>query len=399
MYDAIVVGARCAGSATAMLLARRGYKVLMVDKAGFPSDTLSTHYIHQPGVAALARWQLLDEVASVCPAIPHNVFDVGPFALRGTPPPAGDQSAAYAPRRASLDMILLEAARARGVEVRERYAVKDVVSDGDRMTGIEGRSEGGTTVKDEARLVIGADGIHSVIAREVEAPTYEERPAYSCAYYTYWSGVPVDGAELYPRPGRMLIAAPTNDGLTLTIVYWPTAEFHEVRAGIERSFLQAIDTVPQLAERVRGGTREEPFRGSAQLQGYFRRPYGPGWALVGDSGYHKNPITAEGITDAFRDAELLADAADAALSGRVREQDAFAEYERARNAASLPIYEMTADLAKLEPPTAEMVGLFEALASDQRETDRFLGTIAGTVPIPEFFAPENLQAIVAGAMS
>jgi flavin-dependent dehydrogenase len=394
MYDAIVVGARCAGSPTAMLLARKEYRVLLLDRAGFPSDTLSTHYIHQPGVASLHRWGLLDAVAaSGCPPIARQVFDVGPFSLTGAPPPAEGIATGFAPRRTVLDKILLDAAAEAGAEVRERFSVEEVVTDDDRVTGIRGRARGGPLVHEEARIVVGADGVHSLVARSVGAPAYEEQPASSFAYYTYWSGVPMETVELYPRPERMVIAAPTNDGLTLTIAYWPEALFDEVRADVEARFMEALDLAPGLAERVRAGSREEKFRGSADLRGYFRRPYGPGWALVGDAGYHKNPITAEGITDAFRDAELLADAVDDTFARRLPAEEALAGYERRRNEAVMPLYRMTCDLARLAPPPPEMEALFAALRDDAEEAGRFIGTIAGTVPIPEFFSPDNLQRI------
>src|SRR5258705_3511960 len=205
MYDAILVGARCAGSPTAMLLARKGYRVLLLDKAGFPSDTLSAHYIHQPGVAKLHRWGLLDKVvASGCPPIERQVFDVGPFALKGSAPPADGITAGYAPRRTILDKILLDAAVDAGVEVREHLSVEELVTNGERVTGIRGRSQGGSLVQEEARITVGAEGVRSVIARMVSAPEYNRQPATTCAYYTYWSDVPMQAAELYPRPERML---------------------------------------------------------------------------------------------------------------------------------------------------------------------------------------------------
>jgi len=394
MYDAIVVGARCAGSPTAMLLARKGYRILLLDKAGFPSDTLSAHYIHQPGVAKLHGWGLLERVvATGCPPIERQVFDVGPFALTGSPPPADGITAGYAPRRTILDKILLDAAVDAGVDFREHFSVEELVTDGERVTGIRGRSRGGSLVQEEARIIIGADGIRSVIARMVCAPAYNEQPASSCAYYTYWSNVPMQAAELYPRPERMLIAAPTNDGLTMTIVYWPETAFAQVRADVEGEFMRALDTVPSLAERIRGGSRAEKFRGSADQRGFFRRPYGPGWALVGDAGYHKDPITAQGIADAFRDAELLADAIDDTFAGRLSAEDALARYEYKRNEAVMPMYQMTCDLAKLQPPPPEMQILFAALRDNEEQTGRFLGTIAGTVPIPEFFSPDNVGRV------
>ncbi|HEX9697001.1 MAG TPA: NAD(P)/FAD-dependent oxidoreductase [Actinomycetota bacterium] len=394
-YDAIVVGARCAGASTAMLLARSGHRVLLVDKAEFPSDTLSTHYIHQPGVAALKRWGVLDAVAaSGCPPVVRQVFDVGPFALKGAPPPWDGVAAGYAPRRTVLDAIVLEAAVAAGVEVRQGFAVKGLLAEGDRVTGIRGRSHGGSLVEERARMVVGADGARSRVAAMAGAPAYAEKPATSCAYYTYWSGVPVDVVTLYPRPDRLLITAPTNDDLTLTIVYWPQSEFDRVRSDLEREFLAALALVPDLAERCRDGERVEKIRGSGELGGFLRRAGGPGWALVGDAGYHKSPITAQGITDAFRDAELLAAALDEVFTGSRPETEALAAYEQHRDAAVMPMYELTADMARLEPPPAEMQALMAAIRGDEAEAGRFLGAVAGTVPIPEYFAPDNIARII-----
>jgi 2-polyprenyl-6-methoxyphenol hydroxylase-like FAD-dependent oxidoreductase len=397
-YDAIVVGARCAGSPTAMLLARRGYRVLLLDKAGFPSDTLSVHYIHQPGVARLERWGLLDRViASNCPPVRRLRFDVGPFALEGAPPPWEGVADAYAPRRYILDTILVEAAAAAGVEVREHFSVGELLTDGERVTGVRGHAAGGATVTEQARIVIGADGMRSLVARSVDAASYEMTPSLSCTYYTYWSDLPLDGtAELYPRPGRNITAGPTNDGRTLMIVYWPRAEFHAVRTDVEGAFMAALELVPSLAERARDARRVDRFYGTADLPNFYRQPYGPGWALVGDAGYHKDPILALGISDAFRDAELLAEAVDAGLSGREPMDNALAGYQRERDAQSMPSYRLTCDLARLEPPAPEMQQLFAALRDNQVQTNRFFGTIAGTVPIPQFFAPDNLASVMSG---
>jgi 2-polyprenyl-6-methoxyphenol hydroxylase-like FAD-dependent oxidoreductase len=394
MYDAIVVGARCAGSPTAMLLARKGYRVLLVDKARFPSDTLSVHYIHQPGGACLKRWGLLDQViASNCPPVRRQRLDFGPFALEGTPPPADGVADGYAPRRTILDKILVDAAAAARAEVRERFTVDEIVMDGDRVTGLRGHAAGGAVVTETARIVIGADGLHSSVARAVQAPEYEVRPVFTCAYYSYWSDLPLAGAALYSRPERMLLAGPTNDGQTLVIIYWPIAAFHEVRTDIEGRFLASLDLAPELAEQVRAGRRAERFRGTADLPNFYRKPYGPGWALVGDAGYHKDPITAQGISDAFRDAELLAGAIDEGFSGRQPLEAALADYEETRNAATRPVYDMTCQFAALQPPPPEMQQLMAALRGNQEQTDRFFGTVVGTVPIPEFFAPENLGRI------
>jgi 2-polyprenyl-6-methoxyphenol hydroxylase-like FAD-dependent oxidoreductase len=158
--------------------------------------------------------------------------------------------------------------------------------------------------------------------------------------------------------------------------------------------MQALDLVPSLAERVHGGKRSERFVGTGDLPFFFRKPYGPGWALVGDAGYHKDPLTAQGSADAFRDAELLAEAVDAGLSGGRPLEAALADYERQRNEAALPLYEFTYQLAGLQPPPPEMQQLFGALRHNQEQTDRFFGIIAGTTPLHEFFGPENLGRIM-----
>ena len=394
MHDAIVVGARAAGSPTAMLLARRGHRVLVVDRAEFPSDTLSTHYIHQPGIASLARWGLLEQlVATGCPPAWGLTFDVGPFALTGAPPPAEGVAVAYAPRRTLLDELLLDAAAAAGAEVRTRFAVDELVFEGGAVVGIRGRV-GGRSVTERARIVVGADGRNSFVARAVKAPVHDERPGRTCVYYSYWSGAQGAVAELYPRDGRMIISGPTNDGLQIVIAYWPRREFHAVRADVERSFLDAVSLAPPLAERLAAGERADRFYGTGEVPFYYRKPFGPGWALVGDAGYHKDPITAEGITDAFRDAELLANALDQGLGGGRPLEHALADYERIRNESTRSLYEFTYELASLSPPSREQLALFEALRTNEEQTSRFFGTIAGTVPVGDFFAPENIGRVM-----
>src|SRR5581483_10336604 len=231
-----------------------------------------------------------------------------------------------------------------------------------------GREAGGGTVTDKARVVIGADGVHSLVARAVGAPEYEARHPRTCAYYTYWSGLELDGAELYPRDGHLVMLGKTMDGLAIAISFWPRERFHEARAEIERHFLEAFALVPPLAERLQAGERADRFYGTGDLPFYFRRPFGPGWALVGDAGYHKDPLTAEGITDAFRDADLLADALHAGFSGERPLEEALAAYELARNEDARPIYDFTYDLAGLQPPDEQMQALFAALRDNPEQT-------------------------------
>jgi len=396
-YDAIVVGARCAGSPTAMLLGRLGYRVLLVDKATFPRDTMSTHYIHQPGVALLQRWGLLEQLAATnCPPISRVTYDLGTFALIGSPPPDDGIAQEYGPRRTALDRLLVNAAVRAGAELREGFTVQEILMDDQHVNGIRGQTPGGSSVTEQARIVIGADGFRSVVARMVQTPTYLEKPTFTCFYYTYWSGVPMDGLEIYPRDRCLVIGFPTNDDLVCIATVFPHAEFHAFRADIEGNYLKTLELAPGLAARVYSGTRAARFVGTADLPNFFRKPYGPGWALVGDAGYHKDPYTGQGITDAFRDAELLAEAVDSGFTGCRPLEEALAAYEQQRNKAAMPMYKFTCQLAKLEPPRPELQQIFAALQGNQEQTDRFFGTIAGTVPIPEFFSSENIGRILTG---
>jgi 2-polyprenyl-6-methoxyphenol hydroxylase-like FAD-dependent oxidoreductase len=398
-YDVIVVGARCAGSPTAMLLAREGYRVLVVDRATFPSDTVSTHIVHPLGVAALARWGLLDRLAATgCPAIHRYTFDFGPFTIAGSPGTA-EAPIAYCPRRTVLDKLLVEAAAAAGAEIREGFIVEGLVVEDDRIAGVKGRSKSGIASTDRAAIVIGADGRHSLVAQTVKPRQYNERPPLLSPYYTYWSGLPNEGSfDTYIRPNRGFAAAPTHDGLTLTVGGWPCTEFAANKADVEGHFMRMLELVPEFAERVRRATRVAPFAGTP-VPGFFRQPFGPGWALVGDAGYNKDPITAQGINDAFRDAERCVAALDESLGGSRPFVEAMGEYQRDRDQQVLPMYEMTCQLATLEPPPPEMQQLFGAIHGNQQAMDGFVQMNAGTISPAQFFSPQNISAIKSAAQA
>ena len=398
-YDAIVVGGRCAGSPTAMLLARQGYRVLVVDRATFPSDTVSTHIVHPPGIAALNRWGLLDQVtATGCPPIDTYLFDFGPYTISGSPG-TDDAPVAYGPRRTVLDKLLVDAAAEAGAEVREMFTVEDVVVDEGRVTGIRGHGKGGATVVEHAKVVIGADGRHSLVAHAVQPEQYNEKPQLLAGYYTYWSGVPMNGRfENYIRPDRGFAAWPTNDDLTVVITGWPFAEFEANKKDIEGNYFKTLDLAPAFAERIRAGRQEARFVGTA-VANFVRKPYGPGWALVGDAGYNKDFITAHGIHDAFRDAELCATALDEAFSGARSFDDAMADYQDTRDQQVLPMYEFTTELATLEPPPPELQQLLGAIAGHQDAMDGFARVIAGVTSPAEFFAPENVESIMSKAVA
>ena len=396
-YDAIVVGARCAGSPTAMLLARKGYKVLVVDRATFPSDTVSTHIVHPPGVAALRSWGLLDRLqATGCPPIDTYAFDFGPFTISGSPG-TDETPIAYCPRRTVLDKLLVDGASEAGAEVREGFTVEDVVIEDGRVTGVRGHSKGGKSVTERANVVIGADGRNSFVAKAVKPERYNEKPRLLCGYYTYWSDLPMNGRfEVYVRPDRGWAAAPTNDGLTLVVAGWPFSEFKANKEDVEGNYLKMFDMAPEFAARIRSATRQARFSGTA-VPNYFRRPFGPGWALVGDAGYNKDFITAQGITDAFRDAELCATALDEALSGARAFDAAMGEYQSTRDGHVLPIFEFTCQLATLEPPPPEMQQLLGAMHGNQEAMDGFARVNSGVTSPAEFFSEENVGRIFAAA--
>ncbi len=351
MYDAIVVGARCAGSPTAMLLARKGYRVLLLERASFPSDSIRNHFIQHSGIVQLHRWGLLPMVVgSNCPPIRTFTTDFGDFPLCEPLEQGDGVDANYAPRRIVLDKILADAAVAAGAELRERFTVHELLWDNDRVVGIRGRASGGAMIGEDAHIVIGADGAHSVVAKAVQAARYNEHPALTYSYYSYFSDLPMDGIEGWLRPGRAYITFPTNDRLTCVAMQAPVAGFHEFRSDIEGNFYRALDEVPELAERVRAGSREERWYGTADLNNFFRTPSGPGWALVGDAGFDKDPMLAQGISDAFRDAEVLANAIDAGFAGLTPLDQALRDYEQQRNDAALPGYEQNCAAASFMPP-------------------------------------------------
>jgi 2-polyprenyl-6-methoxyphenol hydroxylase-like FAD-dependent oxidoreductase len=396
-FDAIVVGARCAGSPTAMLLARKGYRVLAVDRATFPSDTVSTHILHPLGVEALSRWGLLDRLAATgCPAIHTYYFDFGAVTLTGAPG-TKDAPVAYCPRRTVLDRLLVEAAAQAGAEIREDFSVEEVLIEDGRVVGINGRSRHDGVIVERARIVVGADGRSSLVAEAVRAELYDEKPPLLAGYFSYWSGLPMDSRfENYARDKRGFAAAPTHDDLTMVIVGWPYAEFAENKKDIEGHYLKTVELAPDFADRLRRAKREARFVGVA-VPNYFRKPYGPGWALVGDAGYNRDFITGQGMMDAFLDAELCATALDKALSGTQSFEAAMENHQRARDLRVKPMYEFTCQLATLELPPPEMQQLFRAIRGNQRAMDDFARMNAGTMSPAAFFAPDNVNAMTAAA--
>jgi flavin-dependent dehydrogenase len=395
MYDAIVIGARCAGAATAMLLARQGHRVLLLERGVIPSDMHRGHFIHRHGPKRLADWGLLEKiVATNCPPLTTHLTDFGDFSLIARDVRVGNVAWGYGPRRRQLDQVLVEAAIEAGAEFRPSFLVEDCLWHGDRVEGIRGRDlRTRASSTEKALITIGADGRNSTLARAVSAPSYEETPALACYYFSYWSGVPTEGFEWYLRKDRVIFGFLTNDNSFAIFIGWPINKFSSVKADIEGEFMRVVDLIPGFAERVRSGRREERFYGAADLPNFLRRPFGPGWALVGDAGCHKDPMMAHGICDAFRDADFLSTAIHEAFSGQRPLGEALLGYETRRNDATLAEYRENIAAARFTPISPELLQLRLALRGNQEGTKRFVMMLEGWISQEEFFNPENLERI------
>jgi flavin-dependent dehydrogenase len=307
-YDVIIAGARCAGASTAMLLARQGLRVLVVDPAREGSDTLSTHAMMRGGVMQLHRWGLLDRIrASGAPAIRRTTFHYGDEVLPVEIKAKEGVDALYAPRRTVLDRVLVAGAREAGAKVRFGYALVDVVRDGQgRVTGAVIADAERRTQQITAGMVIGADGIRSKVARLVGARKQHEAPHAACTIYGYIEGHPFDGYHWHWADRAAAGAIPTN-AATCVFAGMPGSRAPELRGDRLREVWMdglraASPDVAALVMTVRGPIKLRAFRG---VPSYLRESVGPGWALVGDAAYFRDPITAHGITDALREAELL----------------------------------------------------------------------------------------------
>jgi 2-polyprenyl-6-methoxyphenol hydroxylase-like FAD-dependent oxidoreductase len=397
MYDVIVVGARCAGAPTAMLLARRGYRVLMLDKSTFPSDAVSTHYLHLPGVVKLRNWGLLDRVlASGCPKIHQITLSISGIVLSGMSPEWDGIRYGIAPRRTVLDEILFDGAVEAGVEAHTGFRVEEILVTDGRVTGVRGHERDGSSLVATAPLVVGADGIHSLVAKTVQPEEYLSTPPGTAVWYTYWAGTDFTDQVFARVDGHEVFVVPTNDGCVNVLAGVKHREFQNFRKDVEGNYHKTLDLFPELADRIRAGRQVEPFYGTRYTRQWMRHPYGPGWVLIGDSGYHKDPVAGIGIADAFRQVDVLVDAIDDGLAGRRDITEAFADYHAWRDETFRDYFEYICRMATLDEYPAEILKVLEALKYDEPQRTQFFGTIGAYVRQKDFFSPENCARILAG---
>ncbi|HTX82530.1 MAG TPA: NAD(P)/FAD-dependent oxidoreductase [Streptosporangiaceae bacterium] len=392
MYDVVVVGARCAGAPLAMLLARSGHRVALIDRASFPSDTMSTHFLWQRGTARLQAWGLLGRLrARGCAPIPQITFDPGPVQITGIGPAVAGAADTYCPRRTVLDALLVEAAAESGAELIERFTVSEVLWSDGKAAGVRGRHLGSAGSSLRAAIVVGADGAHSGVARRVGARAYREHPPLTAVYYAYWSGIRDLGASFHARRGQLILVWPTNDDLTCIYVAWPRQDFDQVRRDIEGHFHSALNLVPGLREAVAAGRREARFTGTADLPNYYRESAGPGWALVGDSGHHKDPCTGMGISDAFLAADLLADAIHQGLARQQPLDQALASYQQRRDALTANGFELTLNTARLAHLSPRLEALYRTAAHQPEVACHIFGVLGGSIPLTDLHTQTHLS--------
>ena len=392
-YDVVIAGARCAGASTAMLLARKGLNVLVVDPGRRGSDTLSTHALMRGAVLQLHRWGLLDALRSAgTPAIRKTTFHYGDETIEVPIKPRDGADALYAPRRTVIDVVLVDAAVAAGAEVVHGQSVVDLIRDAsDRVCGAKIAGRDGQVLEVAADLVVGADGVRSRVARVLEAELQYEVLETTASIYGYWRDLGFEGFHWFYAVGAAVGAIPTNDGETCVFASLPRDRFERGRHdGLEGLYHDVLGEVSaELAHRVAESDSPGKLKAFPGVAGFLRRSAGPGWALVGDAGYFRDPITAHGITDALRDAELLA---RAVLDGG---DGALHRYQETRDKLVRGLLDVTGQIAAFDWTLEEAKDLHLTLSREMNSEVDFLRTFdgsassGGAVSKPAVSAPDT----------
>ncbi|MDA1356045.1 MAG: NAD(P)/FAD-dependent oxidoreductase [Proteobacteria bacterium] len=397
-YDVIVVGARCAGAPTAMLLAAKGHRVLLLEQTTVPSNMAhSTHLIHPLGLAYLETWGLLDAIEQRATSFIEWSVDLHGAFLHGAPPPVAGMARSAAPRRDILDGELARAAQNAGAELRGGCRVGGLLFENGRVVGVEAKDAEGRQFSARAELIIGADGPASMVARCVGAAEHHVEPPLQSNIWSYWRDVPVDHLHITIREGAGAFAFPSSDGTVLVAANLLHGEFLRARRRKEPAFHAMLRHIaPNLAEKLTQGVQVDRFF-SGCTRSFVRRSHGPGWALVGDAGMKKDPVTAQGIASAFASADMLAKAVDRGLGTGETLDAELAEYERARDAWLLPYYDFTLRLAAFAKPNTEQAAFNHALAKDLEGRSQLFGAVSLTFSPDKLMAPDNMRRILTRA--
>jgi 2-polyprenyl-6-methoxyphenol hydroxylase-like FAD-dependent oxidoreductase len=347
-YDVVVVGGRVAGASTALLLARAGAKVALVDHGRRGSDTVSTHGLMRAGVLQLLRWGILpDVIAAGTPPVRAVIFHYADGeSVRVTLRPSAGVDALYAPRRHLIDRLIADAAAAAGAEVLHETTATELLRDpAGRVSGVRVLGRRGDTADLHASFTVGADGLRSTVAEGAAAPVIRQGMTEGAVLYRYFEDLPAAGYEWAYGDHAAAGLIPTNDATCVFVATTPSQLRRLRRDGSEQAFNAVLATAaPTFVDRVAAATPASSLRGWAGARGFLRHCWGPGWALVGDAGYFKDPITTHGMSDAMRDAELLADALLGVLSGTA-EATALSAYQRTRDSLSSQLFAVTEAVA------------------------------------------------------
>lgn len=394
-FDAVVVGARCAGAPLATLLAREGLTVALVDRAEFPSDTLSTHIFESEGVQVLQRLGVLDSVlGSGAPWLERSVVRVDGLRLEEPIPRRHDDRGAWlCVRRPVLDTLLVDAARQAGAQVRTGTTAVGLVEDGGRVCGVKVRDGEGEHVL-SAPLVVGADGRGSAVARATGARSYNLVPNERFGLWAYYEGVEVPApAKIYFQrwDDELVLAAPADDGLFLVVVLPPLERLADFRADPERFFDDHVTRCELVDAALGGASRVGDLVAMLRWTGYFRESAGPGWVLVGDAGHFKDPTLGQGMSDAFRQAERLAPAIVAGLGGGTSLDEGMAAWWRWRDDDAAEMAWFASDLGKAGPVPPVFVEILSELTA-KGDAVLFLDIFNHRTKPSEVLSPARLAA-------
>ena len=401
-FDVVVIGSGVAGAPTAMLLARSGHKVLLIDRHEFPRDALSTHFIWPRGVSYLNRWGLAQPILEKSPHFTRLEMSVEGIRLHGSVPlnhlesrfrrlhgdSHGVTMTYCGPRRYYLDKFLMDEAQKAGAEVRDGTSFTEPIVEEGVVTGIRMVGRAGNSLSVKSRFVVGADGQHSTFARKIGARTIQVWPLSTFAYFGYFSGIKKDELAFF-RKGRLGMAIfPTSDGTHMVLAYGPNAWWHEFNRNAENNFHKTVAfCAADVGELVRAGKIEEPFKACGTMPAFHRESWGPGWVLIGDAGSFKDQATAMGITHAFRDAELVSHFVHRALAGEITMESAMAEYSSVRAADYMDYFNLVCQVAEMNVYTPPELEFFYSIHKDQTRADEIISQFGDTLPLSQAQAP------------